>query len=73
MRLRNEYTRIKVAFFHWGVIATNSVQTLDLIDSNRAMHILIARKDYALIGEFGSLADRLITIRREAKHLSREH
>ena len=33
--------------------------------------ILLARDDYALVGEFGSLKDRLMVVRKEAQLLAR--
>ena len=82
-RMRNEYTRIKISVFEWGEIATNTVQPLHIIDSKYNEYcteieqciskILLARGDYALIGEFGSIKDRLSVMRREARQFSRAH
>jgi len=82
-RMRNEYTRIKISVFEWGEIATNTVQPLHIIDSKYNEYcteieqciskILLARGDYALIGELGSIKDRLSVMRREARQFSRAH
>ena len=81
LRMKNEYTRIKVAVFEWGEIVNNTVQPLHIIDSKYNVfcteieqcisEILLARGDYALIGEFGSIKDRLSAVRKEAKQFSR--
>ena len=80
-RMRNEYTRIKIAIFEWGEIATYSVQPLCVIEAKHnelcteieqcIAEILLARGDYTLIGDFGNIKDRLNTVRKEAKQFSR--
>ncbi len=80
-KLRDDYTLLKVAIFEWGELVCNSAQALDVIEQqyNRFLEeiqqkiseVLLTRGEFQLVGELGSLKDRLNWIRKEAKRLTR--
>ena len=80
-KLREDFTRFKIAVIEWGEISCSRVHTVDEIDKNHSAlcnqiehkisEVLLKRGDYGLVGELGSLKDRLTAIRREAKQLTR--
>ena len=81
-KLREDFTQIKIAVIEWGEIACSSVLTVDVINrKHNALCVQIEHKisevlmnnrgDYGLVGELGSLKDRLNSIRKEAKQLAR--
>ena len=79
-KLREDFTQIKIAVIEWGEIACASALTVDVINrKNNALceqiehkisEVLMHRGDYGLVGELGSLKDRLNLIRKEAKQLA---
>ena len=81
IELGEDFTRLKIAVIEWGEIACSRVHTVDEIDKNHSAlcnqiehkisEVLLKRGDYGLVGELGSLKDRLTAIRREAKQLAR--
>ena len=68
-KLREDFTQIKIAVIEWGEIACSSVHTVDVIDrkhnalcvqiEHKISEVLLRRGDYSLVGELGSLKDRL--------------
>ena len=80
-QLREDFTKIKIAVIEWGEIACSSVHTVDVIDrkhnalcvqiEHKISEVLLRRGDYSLVGELGTLKDKLIGIRKEAKQLAR--
>ena len=79
--LRDDLSRLKVAVYEWGEIFCSSTHTVDVIDrehnalcvqiEHKILEVLLGRGDYNLVGELGSLKDRLNTVRMEAKQLAR--
>ena len=79
--MRDDYTLLKISIFGWGELACNSVQALDVIErqynvflaeiEQKISEVLLTRGDFHLVGELGSLKDRLSWIRKEAKRLTR--
>ena len=73
-KFKEEFYSLQTEIFKWGDIASNSAQTVDVIErqhnafnaeiEQRIKTILSARGDYNLINHYGSLKDRLNTIRR---------
>ena len=82
-KLREDFTRLKIAVIEWGEIACSRAHTVDEIDKkhnalcvqieHKISEVLLSRGDYGFVGELGSLKDRLTAIRREAKQLARVH
>ena len=80
-QLREDVAKIKMAVIEWGEIACSGVHTVDVINrkhnslcmqiEHKISEVLLKRGDYSLVGELGSLKDRLIGIRKEAKLLAR--
>ena len=80
-KLREDFTQIKIAVIEWGEIACSSALTVDVINGkhnalcaqieHKISEVLMNRGDYGLVGELGSLKDRLNSIRKEAKQLAR--
>ena len=80
-KLREDFTRIKIAVIEWRKIACSGVHTVDVINKkhnalcaqieHKISEVLLSRGDYSLVGELGSLKDRLTAIRKEAKQLAR--
>ena len=79
-KLREDFTQIKIAVIEWGEIACSSALTVDVINKkhnalcaqieHKILEVLMKRGDYGLVGELGSLKDRLNLIRKEAKQLA---
>ena len=71
----------KKGFLYLQEIACSSVHTVDVINrkhnalcaqiEHKISEVLLRRGDYSLVGELGSLKDKLIGIRKEAKQLAR--
>ena len=80
-QLREDFAKIKIAVIEWGEIACSGVHTVDVINrkhnslcmqiEHKISEVLLKRGDYSLVGELGSLKDRLIGIRKEAKLIAR--
>ena len=80
-KFKEEFYSLQTEIFKWGDIASNSAQTVDVIErqhnafnaeiEQRIKTILSARGDYNLINHYGSLKDRLNTIRRVARQLTK--
>ena len=80
-KLREDFTKIKISVIEWGEIACSGVHTVDVINrkhnglcaqlKHKISEVLLRRGDYSLVGELGSLKDRLTAIRKEAKQLVR--
>ena len=76
-QLREDFAKIRIAVLEWGEIACSGVHTVDVINrkhnslcmqiEHKISEVLLKRGDYSLVGELGSLKDRLIGIRKEAK------
>ena len=83
VKLREDFTKIKIAVIEWREIACSRTHTVDVINEKHSLlcaqieqkisEVLLRRGDYSLVGELGSLKDRLIAIRKEAKQLARSH
>ena len=81
IRLRDDFSRLKVAVYEWGEIVCTRAHTVDVIDrehnvlcvqiEHKISEVLLGRGDYGLVGELGSLKDRLNAVRIEAKQLAR--
>ena len=80
--LRDEFTKMRGLVYEWVHILSSSVQPTDVIDNKHNLlcteidhlisEILLTRGDYALVGEFGSLKDKLDAARKDAKIAARE-
>ena len=80
-RLRDDYSRLKTAVYQWGEIVCSSTLTVDVIErehnalcvqiEQKFLEVLLKKGDYNLVGELGSLKDRLSAIKKEAKQLAR--
>ena len=80
-QLREDFAKLKTAVLEWGEIACSSVHTVDVINrkhnslcmqiEHKISEVLLKRGDYSLVGELGSLKDRLTAIRKEAKQVIR--
>ena len=80
-RLRDDYSRLKTAVYQWGEIVCSSTHTVDVIErehnalcvqiEQKFLEVLLKKGDYNLVGELGSLKDRLSAIKKEAKQLAR--
>ena len=80
IRLRDDFSRLKVAVYEWGENICSSAHTVDVIDrehnalcvqiEHKISEVLLGRGDYNLVGELGSLKDRLNAVRKEAKQLA---
>ena len=81
MRLRDDFSVLKVAVYEWGERVCSSAHTVDVIErehnalcvqiEHKISKVLLGRGDYNLVGELGSLKDKLNAVRREAKQLAR--
>ena len=79
-RLRDDYSQLKTAVYQWGEMVCSSAHTVDVIErehnalcvqiEHKISEVLLKRGDYNLVGELGSLKDRLSAIRKEAKQLA---
>ena len=80
LKLRDDFTRLKIAVFEWGEIACSCAHLLDVIDKKHSAlcaqielkisEVLLGRGDFGLVGELGGLKDKLNAVRKEAKQLS---
>ena len=80
-QLREDFAKIKIAVIEWGEIACSGVHRVDVINrkhnslcmqiEHKISEVLLKRGDYSLVGELGSLKNRLIGIRKEAKLVAR--
>ena len=80
-KLRDDYTLLKISIFEWGELVCNSAQALDVIEQQyngfleeiqqKISEVLLTRGEFHLVGELGSLKDKLNWIRKEAKRLTR--
>jgi len=76
-RLREEFTKMKGQIYEWIHMISSSVQPIDVINNKHSLfcteidqlisEILLGRGDYALVGEFGSLKDKLDAAWRDAR------
>jgi hypothetical protein len=76
-RLREEFTNMKGQIYEWIHMISSSVQPIDVINNKHSLfcteidqlisEILLGRGDYALVGEFGSLKDKLDAAWRDAR------
>ena len=81
-RLRDDYTRLKVAVYEWGESICSRVHPVDVIErehnalcaqiEHKICDDLLKRGDYNLVGELGSLKDQLGAARKEAKRMARD-
>ena len=81
-RLREKFTKMKGQIYEWVHMISSSVQPIDVIENKHSLfcteidqlisEILLGRGDYALVGEFGSLKDKLDAARRDARVAARE-
>ena len=81
VKLREDFTGLKMAVIEWGEIACSRAHTIDEINKkhnvlcaqieHKISEVLLSRGDYSLVGELGSLKDRLNAVRKEAKQLAR--
>ena len=81
VRFRDDFTHLKVAVYEWGQRVCSSVHMVDVIQREhnalcaqivqKTSEILLGRGDYNLVGELGSLKDKLNALRKEAKQLAR--
>ena len=79
-RLRDDYTQLKVAVYEWGEKVCSRAHPVDVIErehnalcaqiEHRISEVLLRRGDYNLVGELGSLKDRLGVARKEAKQMA---
>ena len=79
-RLRDDYTQLKVAVYEWGERVCSSAHSVDVIErEHKALcvqiehtisEVLLRRGDYNLVGELGSLKDKLGVARKEAKQVT---
>jgi len=68
---------MKGQIYEWIHMISSSVQPIDVINIKHSLfcteidqlisEILLGRGDYALVGEFGSLKDKLVAARRDAR------
>ena len=80
LRLRDDFTRLKIAVYEWGLISCSCAHSVDVINKKhnalctqielKISEVLLGRGDYGLVGELGSLKDKLNTVRKEAKQLA---
>ena len=80
-RLRDDYTQLKVAVYEWGERVCSCAHLVDVIEREhnalcaqielKISEVLLRRGDYNLVGELGSLKDRLGAARKEAKQMAR--
>ena len=80
IRFRDVFSQLKVAVYEWGERFCSSAHTVDVIErehsalctriEQKTSEILLGRGDYNLVGELGSLKDKLNGLRKEAKQLA---
>ena len=81
-RIRNDYSRLKVAVYEWGESICSRAHPVDVIErehnalweqiEHKISDVLLKRGDYNLLGELGSLKDRLGAARKEAKRIAQD-
>ena len=82
-RLRDDFIRLRNEIFEWGQRSSISAQSMDVINEqygvfladieHRIKETMFSRGDFNLVAEYGTLKDKLNTIRRVAKGLSEAH